>query len=276
MAPVARHVTGSPAAAVRLPPEDDPDVSFITVAYGTGRIIIETLASLAGSLARSSVTAEVIVVDNPHHDVGARTATDLRLSTSGVILLSPDRNLGFGGGCELGALHARGRVLGFVNPDVTFGPGWIEPLLAVWRPDDATGRAPAIVAPTLLDVDGTIQEIGQTLDARGHTHPNTLPTEGDPLVDVDYASAACWLIRRDDHERIGGFDPAYHPAYFEDVDLALRARRLGGTRVHRDVAVVHHRGHGTPDAPPPATAQHARLLERHPEIRWRQPVPDRS
>jgi GT2 family glycosyltransferase len=79
-------------------------------------------------------------------------------------------------------------------------------------------------------------------------------------------------MTREVHERLGGFDPAYHPAYFEDVDLALRARAHGWrVVVHPGVTVVHHRGTGTPGRAAPASAQREILLRRWPEIRWLQP-----
>ncbi|MDJ0768334.1 MAG: glycosyltransferase family 2 protein [Ilumatobacter sp.] len=260
-------VTASPAPSVVAPVCDTPDVSFVTVTFGTGAIAVDSIASLVDSLAAGRHSYEVIVVDNPHplH----ATFTDLALFTAGVRVVRPDRNLGFGGGCELGAMYARGGLLGFVNPDMSFPSGWLDPLITALGDD----WAPSIVAPVLRDGDGSIQEVGQMLDANGHTSPITTLPAGDQLMLVDYASAACWLMTRDEHERLGGFDPAYHPAYFEDVDLALRARRANGScAVHAGVSVVHHRGHGTPDAPAPASEQHRILLDKWPEIAWTQPA----
>ena len=58
--------------------------------------------------------------------------------------------------------------------------------------------------------------------------------------DVDYASAACWLMRRSMFLELGGFDPAYAPAYFEDPDLAFTARARGlASRLVVDRPVVH-------------------------------------
>ena len=76
-------------------------------------------------------------------------------------------------------------------------------------------------------------------------------------------------MRRDEHERLGGLDPAYHPAYFEDVDLAFRARRLGGrTVVHGGARLTHLSGGGTSEAANPG-AQHDEFARRHPDVRWR-------
>ena len=67
--------------------------------------------------------------------------------------------------------------------------------------------------------------------------------------DVDYASAACWLVRRDEHVDRGGFDLRYHPAFYEDVDYALRVEREGQvTRLVSDRPVTHYHGMGGADA----------------------------
>ena len=71
-------------------------------------------------------------------------------------------------------------------------------------------------------------------------------------------------MHRSLHRRLGGFDPRYHPAYFEDVDLAFRAERAAaGTRVLADVRVVHVGG-GSVDDPTDASVQGAAFRERWP------------
>jgi GT2 family glycosyltransferase len=202
------------------------------------------------------VDAEVIVVDNAHPVHGHRTASRLALSTAGVRVLRPQRNLGFAGGSELGALHARGELLCFVNPDLLPHPRWFAPVLATLRenPD-------SIVAPRLVNADGSLQEAGQSLSTDGVPRPRIEPTTAGPSVaGPDYASAACWLMTRSLHERSGGFDPRFFPAYYEDVDLALRVRMLGGHTVIADADVIHLLGKSTADdAPHPMHEQRAIL-----------------
>ncbi|MEO6654431.1 MAG: glycosyltransferase family 2 protein [Ilumatobacteraceae bacterium] len=255
--------TRSPAPLARIEPADSPDVSVVIVAYGTGRVIVETIASL--STAATDLTIEVIVVDNPHPAVPGRSAMELSLSTAGVQVVAPGRNLGFGGGCEAGALVARADVLAFVNPDVLVPDGWLEPLVAAL---DTPGVA--IAVPVLVDPDDAVQEAGQRVLADGATVP--IRHAPDHVTTVDYASGACWVVTARMHERLGGFDPLYHPAYFEDVDLALRARSMGlRCVVEPAVRVVHLGGQGTPDRIRPASAQRDILLQRWPDLRWRQP-----
>lgn len=259
-----RSVTASPAAAVEVPSALAPAVSFVIVTYGTGQIVIDTIRSVVDAAAEDGIPIEVIVVDNPHPNHPGRSRTELQAYSAGVRIVAPSTNSGFGGGCELGALCASAPTLVFLNPDVTVVAGWLPPLIDLLTGDEA----PAIVAPVLVNPDGSVQEMGQTIDRKGETTPN-LVAAGEQQMIVDYASAACWVMRRDEHERVGGFDPAYHPAYFEDVDLSVRTRALGGAcAVHTGVRVVHHHGSGTPERSAPAFAQRDQLLATWPSLRW--------
>jgi GT2 family glycosyltransferase len=232
-------VTAARRPTVTLRPSERPDVSVVTVTYGTGPIVLDCLAALADTL--SDTPSEVIVVDHPvAADRGLATSARLRLLTSGIRLIRGDANYGFGGGNDVGIAHARASIVVLVNPDVVVQPGWLEPLVAAL--DDPTV---GIAAPVLFNSDGTVQEAGQTLDDHAITRPITERPE-QSLSEVTFASAACWVLRRDDYHLAGGFDPAYHPAYFEDVDLALRMARLGlRTVVVRDSTVIHHHGSST-------------------------------
>jgi cellulose synthase/poly-beta-1,6-N-acetylglucosamine synthase-like glycosyltransferase len=73
-----------------------------------------------------------------------------------------------------------------------------------------------------------------------------LPTELSEPRNVDYGGAEALLVRRELFVELGGFDQAYDPAYFEDVDLCLRLRAAGWTIVYEPSAVVvHHRSMST-------------------------------
>lgn len=264
--------TASPHPRVTVPDGTTPVVSFVTVTYGTGPIVVDMIESL---VATCSLPCEVIVVDNAHPTRPGRARAELLAATSGVRLVEASANLGFGGGCNAGIERARGRLVGLVNPDLVALPGWLEPLVEVLDTDPTVG----IAASVLLDPDGSIQECGQMLYADGTTAPRrATPAGADPIevgpIEVDHASAACWLMRTVDVSALGGFDEAFHPAYFEDVDLALRVRRTGRrVVVHPLSRVVHHTGTGTPDPPRPAFAQLDTLRRRWPDLATTQPRP---
>lgn len=222
---------------------DAPVVSIIIVTYGTGPVVLEALDAVARS---TPIAHEVIVVDGLPPDPQSRTSRLLGDRTD-IRLIEANDNLGFAGSNELGVEQAHGELLCFLNPDVIVGPGWLEPLVGALD-DPVVG----IAAPVFLNDDGSLQEAGQLIFADTFTSPVGGPDvmPGDDVNvfsrDIDYASAACWLVRRSEHVARGGFDRRYHPAYFEDADYALRVEAGGQrSRLVADVPVVHRRGQGT-------------------------------
>lgn len=89
------------------------------------------------------------------------------------------------------------------------------------------------VGPVLRWPAGTLQEAGCGLQPDGYPIRHG---RGDPSFSVkalkryqlvDYVSGACLMMRRTDFLEIGGFDPIYSPAYYEDTDLCMRLRGMG-------------------------------------------------
>ncbi len=273
--------TASPAPDVVFPPVDPThvDVSIVLVAYGSARVVLDGVTALGRSLVDDPAVAdrsiEVLVVDHPHPRSGTSPADLLALHTAGVRVVRAARNLGFGGGNELGIALARGRVLVLLNPDVLAEPGWLGPLL-----DAVADPTVGIAAPVLVWPDGRVQEAGVRLFRDGGTAPETElagiaaaaaddATGEAGAVDVDYSSAACWAVRREVLEQVGGFDAAFHPAYYEDIDLALRVHGAGlRTVVCPDARLVHLHG-GSTVGPPPDLTDHIDRFRR----RWAEVLP---
>lgn len=258
------EITASPAPLADVPlSSGSPEVSIVIVTFGTGPVVVDCLSAVAEALRNSRRTADVVVVDQPHPTRPGRTRRALLTATRGVRLVTPAHNLGFGGGCELGALVGRGDVLCFLNPDTEVPDGFLDPLVDAAEASDV----PVIVSPVFVDPDGTIQEVFQRLDTDGRGHVVRDLDESTDVIEGDYASAATWVVRREHHERAGGFDPAYFPAYYDDVDLAMRMRAIGGRTVtHQGVRVVHHLHGGTPDRPTTFEPQRQIFLRTWPEV----------
>lgn len=242
MARPAVETTAARSPLVEVPVAAAPLLTVVIVTHGESPVVLDAVSALRRHTLEHPY--EVLVVANP--DGTQRSSELLRRTTSGVGLVEPEANLGFGGGNGLGVELARGDLVALVNPDVIVTEGWLPPLVrALGDP------AVAIAAPVLLHPDGSVQEAGQIIFADGGTDPiggpRLFPGERSVLFarDVDYASAACWLLRRATYHELGGFDPAYHPAYFEDADLGMRVEAAGlVTRLVTDRPVVHLLGGG--------------------------------
>jgi GT2 family glycosyltransferase len=219
---------------------DEPLVSVVMVTHGNWPLVRRSLASL---LERTEPVYEVVVVDSASPD---ETPQRLNEEVEGVTLVLSDENLGFGGGSNRGAERATGRYLCFLNSDAMVEPGWLEPLLEVLDEDENAGT----VVPMLLNTDGSIQEAGSVIDSVGWSLALGRGESPDSLAhrfrrEIDYGSAACLLIRREDFWAVEGFDSAYGIGYFEDVDLCFKLKDRGLRTIYEPRSRVVHELHGS-------------------------------
>ena len=182
---------------------------------------------------------ELIVVDNASTD---ETPEHLRAAKADTVLL--DRNVGFACASNLGARRARGRYLCFLNSDALVTHQWVEPLRAAL--DNGAGAA----GPRLVYPSGELQEAGSLIGRDGWT---AAYGDGDDAEagsyrfprDVDYVSAACMMVSRRAFWQVGGFDPGYHVAYYEDADLCLSLAACGRSVRYVPASKVIHARYAT-------------------------------
>lgn len=215
-----------------------PRVTFILVTYGGGPMAAHCLDVLAE---HTEQPYDVVVVDSASPDGTGEWLQD-NLTSATVVRLG--ENLGFGAGCNVGVDHARTEFVCFLNADVEVTDGWLTPLL------DFLDSRPVVaaVAPLMVFPDGRVQEAGSLLGgdaySRGWGDGEYELDSFYPRV-VDYASAACLLMRRKAFHEVGGFSPEYHIAYYEDTDLQFSLRGHGWQVWVQPASRVVHVRHGT-------------------------------
>lgn len=212
------------------------DVSIIVVTYNHAGHIAACLRSL---LALDPSPREVIVVDNHSSD---GTAELIRRDFPQVRLIEPGANLGFAAANNLAASQTTSRYLVFANPDLVAMPGWLRELIMVLETTPQAG----IVGGKLLFPNGrTIQHAGGRLllplalgQHRGHGEADT--GQYETLEPVDYVTGATLACKRELWEHLGGFDDGFYPAYYEEVDLCMRARAAGWEVLYTPRAMALH------------------------------------
>lgn len=171
---------------------------------------------------------EVIVVDNASTDETATQCPDLGhgLFAHRFALLRQKENLGFGRACNLGAGHAAGEYLFFLNNDTILTRNWIPPLFKAFRAMPRLGGA----GPLLL-YPGTdrVQHLGVTfLPGFQAEHLYEQFPADHPLVRrtrrMQAITGAAFMVPRGLFEQCGGFFAGYLNGC-EDLDLCTQIRK---------------------------------------------------
>ena len=226
-APAQSIVAKNPAAA--------PKVSIVIPTFNNLALTKACLDSLAKT--PCAISFEIIVVDNASTDGNAEFLRDQE--QSGFIrLIANKQNHGFARACNQGAQAARAALVLFLNNDTQVTPGWVEAMV------EAAGRPKVgIVGAKLLYADNRIQHAGIGFIKGIPDHPNRFAAQNAPEVnqfrELDMVTAACLMIYRDLHLKLGGFDEVYRNGV-EDIDLCVRARAAGWKVVYEPKATVYH------------------------------------
>lgn len=207
-------------------------LSGVVVHWGRVEPLVELVEGWPGGV-------ELVVVDNGGHE-GLPEGVRARAR-----VVEGRGNLGFGGGANAGVAVAGGEWVLVLNPDVRPEGGAVERLVAGLEGSGAAGGVPRLVGR-----DGEGQE-GWQLRGRprlGHLMLQALQVPAAPRVReagegdaVEQPAAAALALRRRVFEEVGGFDERFHPAWFEDVDLAVRLAAAGHRIVYLPQAVFRHR-----------------------------------
>jgi N-acetylglucosaminyl-diphospho-decaprenol L-rhamnosyltransferase len=221
-------------------------LEFVVVAYRSSGELIGCLDSIQVDMPPGS---KVVVVDNDSPDDSAEVAGSHPLRPR---IVSSPKNLGFGGGCNLGSIGSDAEVVFFLNPDARLKPGATALLVAALEADaslgvvaprviDPTGESRAASAgaePSLRSSMGHFLALGRIPGMRRLFRPVYL-ADGRVRTRPDWVSGAAMLVRKSAYDEIGGFDERIF-MYMEDVDLCRRLREKGWAIGYEPDAVVEH------------------------------------
>jgi N-acetylglucosaminyl-diphospho-decaprenol L-rhamnosyltransferase len=199
-----------------------------------------------------------IVVDNGSRD-GSADMIAAEFPAPRVRLLRNGVNEGFARANNQGFRHARGRYFLPLNSDTEVRAGALRTMVRFLDQFPGYGAC----APRLVNPDGTVQRAcmrfptlaaGFLYDSwferrfgRARAVRRYFMEEFDHLgdADVDQPPGACFLVRRELFEAIGGFDERLW-LFFNDVDLCRQVRARGSAiRYLARAEVLHHGGRST-------------------------------
>ncbi len=232
------------------------NLDVVIVNWNAGTQLLECLQSFPTPGRESGFhLSKCIIVDNASTD----GSTDLVQSLSfPILLIENPENKGFAYASNQGARMGNSEYILFLNPDVRLFPGSLT--RAIRFLDDSQNEKIGILGIQLLDRDGIVQRNAArfpTPDSIFHEmfgldrlwpkyFPPMIMTDWDhqESMAVDQVQGAVFLMRRNVFDAINGFDEQFF-MYFEDVDLALRARQAGWQTYYLATVQSFHRGGGT-------------------------------
>ncbi len=210
-----------------------PDITVIIVNWNGRSWLQQCLPALA---AQTYKHFKILIVDNGSSDGSAAWLLE---EHPDVQLIRLDENLGFAVANNIGIRAADSPFIALLNNDTIVDADWLEEMITAVSSPDIGMVAPCIVRwnePHLLDSAGIRVDRTGTAWNRGWGKRVETAAEGRFVFGPSGAAA---LYRQAMLDEIGLFDETYF-AYYEDVDLAWRARRAGWKCWYTPHARVRH------------------------------------
>lgn len=205
-----------------------PTLGGSALVFGERRVLVEETVRTALERTDHDDVEVVVVHDTP---TPPEVLDRLReIAGDRLVLVEFTRPFNFSEKCNVGALHATGDRLVFLNDDVeVISERWLENLVGPLDEPDV-----GLTGAKLYFSDSSIQHAGHGYWGKHYHHPFRFRTREDPgpfgeLVvnrEVTGVTAACAAVRREVFLEVGGFTEAL-PSNFNDVDFCYKVAHHG-------------------------------------------------
>ncbi len=213
-------------------------ISVIIPNYNGRLLLPEILPPLFEALSNVNLPYEIIITDDCSTD---ESIVFLQKNYPTIILLQNELNKGFSPTINKGIYASKYAFLLLLNSDVKLTKDYFTSLLPYFDHEDTFGVMGRIIGWN----DDKIQDGGKYPSfhaAKIKTSGNYVPLKnkvGDRFYSM-YLSGANALVSRKKVIELGGFNELFAPFYIEDVELSLRAWRLGWKCYYEHNAICRH------------------------------------
>lgn len=226
-------------------------IAIIVLNYSGLKNTLECLSSIK-KLDKNRNLIEIIVVDNNSNDGSQETLKKI----PDIKLIQNKENLGYTGGNNVGielALKGQAEYIVIINNDTILDPLFLKNILSATKNGD-------IISPKIYFEKGyefhksryARSQLGKVIWYAGgqidwqniigiHLGVDEVDSgQFSKSKEIDFATGACMLVKREVFEKIGFFDDKYF-LYLEDMDFSVRAKRAGFRIRFQPKAVIWHK-----------------------------------
>jgi len=216
---------------------------IIVVTYNSADYIDQCLRSI---YAQEHKDFFVLVIDNHSSDDTVAKIKEFKNSCSGLDstnykLIALKKNIGFSRAIHYGVFQvlaadmkdrkAEFSTLVLINPDLCLYDGALSALIQTFA---IAGQDCGASGGLIMDYDcDAVTHCGAAVQPNYITShltqdqmAKTCKKDQDQLIASDYVTGALFACKLDLFRKLGGFDPGYRPAYFEELDFCLKLQKI--------------------------------------------------
>jgi GT2 family glycosyltransferase len=217
--------------------KDDPfGISVVIPNYNGENIISETIYCAIEALETSELNNyEIIVSDDASYDNSVSVIKDL---SKEIIIIQSETNTGFSSNVNRGVKAATKELVFILNSDLHLGKGYFKSILPLFENKNVFGVMGLIKTPVTLEFqDGAkVPIINYHMYIKSNKNDYSKPGVSPTF----FLSGANALIRREYFLLLDGFCELFNPYYSEDVDLGIRAWKMGWELYFQPNAICYH------------------------------------
>jgi GT2 family glycosyltransferase len=212
-------------------------VSIVIPNYNGKHLLKEYLPHAIEAIEKAGIVYEILLVD----DCSTDDSVELIFSNfPGVKLIVNPQNKGFSYSCNRGIEAAQHELIFLLNSDVKLTPGYFDQQWKYFSQPDTFG-----VMGRIIDMEGDhIQDAARMPKFNGlklKTGYFYYSDDTNYRPYTMYLSGANALVDAAKLKELGGFDELFSPFYSEDMELSIRAWRLGWKCYYEHQAICRHR-----------------------------------
>lgn len=205
-------------------------VSVVIPSYNGKEILEKNLPSVISACQ----ACEIIVVDDDSRD---QSVAFLQKSFPQVKVVVQKKNLRFAAACNTGVKAAKGQVVILLNNDVRPQKNFLKPLVSHFKNKEvfSVGCKEKALTGKKTIVSGRNKaefKRGFLIHWR---------TQDQNRKDTFWTFGGSMAVDKQKYLNLGGMDPLFKPAYWEDIDLCWRARQKKWQILFEPKSVVYHR-----------------------------------